>query len=79
VAYEALYENVRHEGHSEMPEILLLQRNMILADEGETMKQVDEDCNKIIDRIVEGVKTQELRVQQRNQSDHVAAVFWMGR
>ena len=57
VAYEALYENVRHEGHTEMPEILLLQRSMILADEGETMKQVDEDCNKIVDRIVEGVKT----------------------
>jgi hypothetical protein len=58
VAYEVLYEDVRLKGHTEMPEILLLQRNMILAGgESEVLKQVDEDCNKIVDRIVEGVKT----------------------
>jgi hypothetical protein len=56
-AYEALYENVQLKGHSQMPEILLLQRNIIFAGgRSELLKQVDEDCNKIVDRIVEGVR-----------------------
>jgi hypothetical protein len=42
-----------------MPEILLLHRRMIMAiKESEVLKQVDEDCNKIVDRIVEGVKAE---------------------
>jgi len=78
-AYEALYENVRLKGHSEMPEILLLQRNMILAGEiSETMKQVDEDCNKIVDRIVEGVRKEDFKLSTKI-IDHLAAVFWRGR
>jgi hypothetical protein len=60
-AYEAVYENVRLKGHTEMLEMLLLQKNMsqILAGESETMKQLDEDCDKIVERIVEGVKTED--------------------
>jgi hypothetical protein len=58
-AYQALYEDVRHKAHTEMPEMFLLQKSMILADEGETMKQVDEDCDKIVDRIVEGVRVED--------------------
>jgi hypothetical protein len=56
-----LYEDVWFKGHTEMPEMLLLQKNMsqILAGESETMKQLDEDCDKIVERIVEGVKTED--------------------
>jgi len=59
-AYVALYEDVRLKGHTEMLEVLLLQRNMrtILTD-GEMLKQLDENCLRIVDRIVERVKVED--------------------
>jgi len=66
-AYEALYEDVRLKGDTEMPEILLLQRKMrrILDAGSETMKQVDEDCKKIEDRIVEEIRAEECKLSTK--------------
>jgi hypothetical protein len=64
-AYEVLYENVWLKGHTEMPGILLLQSYMIKATgESEMMKQVDENCNKIVDRIVEGVRVKDYKLSK---------------
>jgi hypothetical protein len=66
-AYEALYEDVCLKEHTEMPEILLLQRNMrrILDAGSETMKQLNEDCKKIEDRIVEEIRADECQLSTK--------------
>lgn len=54
----ALYQDVCYKRHTEMPEILLLQRSVrqVLAGDGsEVLKQLDANCLKIVDRIVESV------------------------
>jgi hypothetical protein len=58
-AYEALYDDICHKGHTRMPEMLLLQRSMVLADESDTLERVDEDCLGIVDQIVQGVKIED--------------------
>jgi hypothetical protein len=59
-AYKALYGEIKDKKHTGEPEILLLQKKIRLVEEpghvlDETMKQVDEDCKKIISRIVKGI------------------------
>lgn len=56
-AYEALYQKVRFQGHTELPEMLLLQKSMRhFQARDEMMKQVDEDCIKIVDLIVDVIR-----------------------
>jgi hypothetical protein len=60
--YVALYEDVRLKGHTEMLEVLLLQRNMrrVVTDgDSEVLKQLDDNRLRIVDRIVNRVKAKD--------------------
>lgn len=63
-AYELLYEEIQFKKHNDLPEMLMLQKCMeqvMLTNGGDSLfevslSRVHQDCLKIVDRIVEGVK-----------------------
>jgi hypothetical protein len=60
-AFNALYEDVKFKEHTEEPEMLLMQKKIRQLQEhgqvlDDTRKQVDEDCRKIIGRIVREIE-----------------------
>jgi hypothetical protein len=66
-AYRALYEDVKFKKHTEKPEMLLLQNRLRLLVEparglDTTIKQVDDNCRKIISRIVRGIKQKDYSI-----------------
>jgi hypothetical protein len=66
-AYKALYGEMQDKKHTGEPEMLLLQKNIRLVLElgsvlDETKKQVDEDCRKIISRIVKGIEERDYSI-----------------
>jgi hypothetical protein len=66
-AYKALYEDIKFKNHTEEPEMLLLQRNIRQLEEPGsilegTKEQVDEDCRKLISRIVKGIKEKDYSI-----------------
>jgi hypothetical protein len=71
-AYSTLYEDVKLKKHTTEPEMLLLQkkiRQLVVqgADLQELTIQVDADCQKIISRILKGIKEKDYSI-----SDYVA-------
>lgn len=58
-SFKVLYQDVCFKGHTTKPEMLMLQKCLTGGGEDlkETLTQVDEDCVKIVDRIVEEIKT----------------------
>jgi hypothetical protein len=64
-AYKALYEDIKFKKHTNEPEMLLLQKKIRLLKSVvliETKKQVDEDCRKIIGRIVKGIEEKDYSI-----------------
>jgi hypothetical protein len=66
-AFNALYDDIKFKNHTKEPEMLLLQKKIRQFTEPGTvlvqiMKQVDADCNKIISRIVKGIKQKDYSI-----------------
>lgn len=68
LAYIALYEDIKFKKHTEEPEMFLLQKYIRLTEKpastrlDKTIKQVDENCHKIISMIVRGIKQKDYSI-----------------
>lgn len=69
MAFRALYEIVILRKHTEMLEILLLQKiltnNYGDGNSSDVLKRVDEDCFKIVDRVVEGIRAKDYTLSMK--------------
>jgi hypothetical protein len=67
MAFRALYEDIKFKKHTTEPEMLLLQKKINQLEQPgsvlkDTKEQVDDDCGKILSRIVRGIEERDYSI-----------------